>query len=205
MWRSLLYPTDENGIITHFDVEYSSILTGTAIANVPANELYVELSGLEEYTEYSVRVAAATSVGTGPFSSAQTVTTLEDGVLNLSQYLITVVKKCFSLSTVPSAPPATVVAISLTQSSMQVAWAEVPEIHRNGIITMYEIEYWQKGNESNRNNLSVNSDVFLHVLDTLEDFQTYAVRVRAYTVFGPGPFSEPSEARPNQDRKSLCS
>ena len=205
MWRSLLYPTDENGMITHFDVEYSSILTGPAITSVPANELYVELSGLEEYTEYSVGVAAATSVGTGPFSSAQTVTTLEDGMLYLSQYLMTVVKKCSLLSTVPSGSPATVVAVSLTQSSMQVAWAEVPEIHRNGIITMYEIEYWQKGDESNRNNLSVNSDVFLLVLDTLEDFQTYVVRVRAYTVFGPGLFSEPSEARPDQDRKPLSS
>ena len=84
MWRSLLHLIDENGIITHFDVKYSSILTGTTIANVPANHLYVELGGLEEYTEYSVRVAAATSVGTGPFSSAQTVTTLEDGMLSVS-------------------------------------------------------------------------------------------------------------------------
>ena len=118
---------------------------------------------------------------------------------------MTLCKNCSSLYIVPSAPPATVVAVSLTQSSMQVAWGEVPEIHRNGIITMYEIEYWQKGDESNRNNLSVNSDVFLHVLDTLEDFQTYVVRVRAYTVLGPGPFSEPSEARPDQDGEPLSS
>jgi len=39
----------------------------------------VELEGLEEYVEYSVRVRAYTSVGPGPFSVAMVSRTLEDG------------------------------------------------------------------------------------------------------------------------------
>ena len=39
----------------------------------------VELEGLEEYVEYSVRVWAYTSVGPGPFSVAVMNTTQEDG------------------------------------------------------------------------------------------------------------------------------
>ena len=39
----------------------------------------VELEGLEEYVEYSVRIRGYTSVGPGPFSVAIMNTTLEDG------------------------------------------------------------------------------------------------------------------------------
>ena len=36
-------------------------------------------TGLEEFREYSVAVSALTDSGPGPFSSLQSVTTLEDG------------------------------------------------------------------------------------------------------------------------------
>ena len=99
---------------------------------------------------------------------------------------------------VPSSPPATVVAVSISPSTIQVAWDEVPERDRNGIITMYEIQYWKSGNQANRNNVTVGTDDLLHELEMLEDFQSYFIRVRAYTVVGAGPYSEPVTAQADQ-------
>lgn len=67
-------------------------------------------------------------------------------------------------------------------------WDEVPAIHRNGIITLYEIEYSQTG-ESEKNNVTVEGDQQVLNLSMLEDFGTYRIRVRAYTSVGPGPYS----------------
>ena len=38
----------------------------------------IELVGLEEHTQYSIRVAAYTSVGAGPFSESVVATTEQD-------------------------------------------------------------------------------------------------------------------------------
>ena len=79
------------------------------------------------------------------------------------------------------------------------AWDEVPELDRNGIITMYEIEYWKMGDQDNSNNVTVGPAVFIFVLNGLEDFQIYVVHVRAYTMVGAGPYSEPVTAEPEQN------
>ena len=66
-WNPIPNPIDENGVITHYTVEYISVFSSD-IATVPADELSVEVTGLEEFTQYTIRVAAATSVGVGPYS-----------------------------------------------------------------------------------------------------------------------------------------
>ena len=98
----------------------------------------------------------------------------------------------------PSSPPATVVAISTSNTTIQVAWDEVPERDRNGIITMYEIQYWQSGGRDN-GSINVTVGPNLYNLNMLESSQTYSVQVRAYTVVGAGPYSEPKEAKPDQE------
>ena len=80
----------------------------------------------------------------------------------------------------------------------------MPERDRNGIITMYEIEYWKSGDQASRENVTLDSDVFLDELTMLEDFQTYIIRVRAYTVIGAGPYSEPKTAEPQQNGMISC-
>jgi hypothetical protein len=177
-WEPLSSPSDENGIIIGFELEYSSVYS---TQQQFIFDLMIVLVGLEEHTQYSIRVAAFTSVGAGPFSESVVATTEQDE---------------------PSSPPATVVAVSLSQSTIQVAWDEVPERDRNGIITMYEIEYWKSGDQASRDNVTLDSDVFLDELTMLEDFQTYIIRVRAYTVVGPGPYSEPKTAEPQQNAPS---
>jgi len=74
---------DRNGIITQYDVEFSqSTFNETSTSNLTTtngSQLMVELQGLEENVEYSVRVRAYTSVGPGPFSAAVVSRTPEDG------------------------------------------------------------------------------------------------------------------------------
>ena len=71
----------QNGILTYYDIEYSQ----PTIPQLPMTEIVsadnfsILLTDLEKFTEYSVRVRASTSVGTGPYSPPQNETTLEDG------------------------------------------------------------------------------------------------------------------------------
>ena len=74
---------DQNGIITQYEVEYNqSTFSGATMYNtttVDSSTLMVDLTGLEEYVEYSIRVRAYTSAGAGPYSDTVNVTTSEDG------------------------------------------------------------------------------------------------------------------------------
>ena len=74
---------DRNGIITQYEVEFNqSTFNEISTSNLTTTngpQLTMELEGLEEYVEYSVRVRAFTSVGPGPFSVAVVNRTLEDG------------------------------------------------------------------------------------------------------------------------------
>ena len=74
---------DRNGIITQYEVEFNQStfneISTSNLTTINGSQLMVELEGLEEYVEYSVRVRAYTSVGPGPFSVAMVSRTLEDG------------------------------------------------------------------------------------------------------------------------------
>ena len=74
---------DRNGIITQYEVEFNQStfneISTSNLTTTNGSQLMVELEGLEEYVEYSVRVRAYTSVGPGLFSVAVVKRTLEDG------------------------------------------------------------------------------------------------------------------------------
>jgi len=74
---------DRNGIITQYEVEFNQStfneISTSNLTTTNAPQLMVELEGLEEFVEYTVRVRAYTSVGPGPFSVAVMNRTLEDG------------------------------------------------------------------------------------------------------------------------------
>ena len=77
---------DRNGIITQYEVEFSQStfneISTSNLTTTNGSQLMVELEGLEENMEYSVRVRAYTSVGPGPFSAAVVSRTPEDGEWN---------------------------------------------------------------------------------------------------------------------------
>ena len=73
---------DQNGVITRYEVEYNqttfSEVSMYNTTTVNSTTLMMDLTGLEEYVEYSIRVRAYTSVGAGPYSNVVMETTQED-------------------------------------------------------------------------------------------------------------------------------
>ena len=72
----------QNGVITEYEVEYNqttfSEVSMYNITTVNSTTLMVDLTGLEEYVLYSIRVRAYTSAGAGPYSDVVMERTQED-------------------------------------------------------------------------------------------------------------------------------
>ena len=76
-WKIVPCP-DQRGPITGYRLRYSN---NTFIANIEGNEQNDRqhvLTGLTPFISYSVQVAAVNAGGTGPYSTALTVETLQD-------------------------------------------------------------------------------------------------------------------------------
>ena len=82
LWNPVLV-TDRNGVITQYEVEYNqttfSEVSMYNTTTVNSTTLMVDLTGLEEYVVYSIRVRAYTSVGAGPYSDVVMERTQQDG------------------------------------------------------------------------------------------------------------------------------
>ena len=72
---------DENGIIIIYEIQFVPLqFTETLMPDsINTTNLFIEITGLQEYVEYNISVRAYTSVGPGPFSAAVTNQTFEDG------------------------------------------------------------------------------------------------------------------------------
>ena len=94
---------------------------------------------------------------------------------------------------------------SLSSTTIEVTWAEVPTSDRNGLIILYEIQYeplGEPGGTPDRPARRTTNTTELSVLLTdLNPFMTYAISVRAYTGVGHGPYSDIMFERTEQDGK----
>ena len=79
-WGDVPQP-DQNGIIRFYTVTYTALEPNgtTKTQFVPAPTTQATLTGLNEYTNYSITVFASTSKGRGNISEAIIVITDEDG------------------------------------------------------------------------------------------------------------------------------
>ena len=68
---------DQNGVLTSFSIEYFGVDRDTTTRNitVPASQLSLNITQLNEDTTYMIRIRASTVVGFGPFSDFITATT----------------------------------------------------------------------------------------------------------------------------------
>ena len=78
-------PIDQNGVITMYEVLYEPLETfNRAIMSntttVDGTATAVNLTGLEEYVNYTISVRAYTSAGEGPYSTEIIESTAEDGI-----------------------------------------------------------------------------------------------------------------------------
>lgn len=71
---------DQNGLLTYYEVKFlQNQFHSIPNITVESSDLSLSYSDLEEHTQYAVVLAAATSIGLGPFSSAIYFITNEDG------------------------------------------------------------------------------------------------------------------------------
>ena len=109
-----------------------------------------------------------------------------------------------SLPTVPASPPQNVTAMVESSTTIRVLWEEVPAIDRNGVITMYEVQYEPLETFGGQISIStVNTSMLSINLTDLQEFVDYTISVRAYTSAGPGPYSDPVTEMTDTDCK-LC-
>lgn len=79
---------DRNGQIVYFILVLKDIQFNTSDVTANTSSLGYIFTGLHEYTQYTLEVAAATSAGLGPFSFPTTFVTDENGkMLHLSGYI----------------------------------------------------------------------------------------------------------------------
>ena len=72
----------QNGIITHYSLSVSVSESRQRFDVIIDGETVVTLRDLHPYYEYNYIIAAATSVGTGPFSERNSIRMPQDGICN---------------------------------------------------------------------------------------------------------------------------
>ena len=70
---------DQNGIITQYEVMYEPSDGQTATQSMTTLNTSILLNNIQEYANYNITARAYTSLGEGPFSTAVTIKSLENG------------------------------------------------------------------------------------------------------------------------------
>ena len=96
-----------------------------------------------------------------------------------------------SLIALPSAPngaPQNPTALTVSFTSIQVKWEQVPVVFQNGDIIRYEIRVYPAKFQATFN-VSVLSPSLNMVIGGLEEYVDYTFAIRAYTTVGAAPLS----------------
>ena len=93
-------------------------------------------------------------------------------------------------------------ATAESSTSILVTWEDVPDIDQNGVVTGYQVEYSQSTFGNTTQYVPV-GDVRSVQLPELEEYVVYTLRVRASTIAGYGPYSQPITERTLEDGKIL--
>ena len=103
----------------------------------------------------------------------------------------------------PSAPPKDLILKDTTSTSLLVAWDEVPDQDKNGIIISYTVGYRAVTTSLLENTTTVCAPKREANLTDLIKNMNYSVRVLASTVKGNGNYSKPKFWETNQDGKCI--
>lgn len=96
----------------------------------------------------------------------------------------------------PSGPPENTSVEVLDSTRVKVQWQPVPEESRRGIITKYVISYTAE-KETEPKEVPVPAPRQEWIVDGLRQSTTYSFQVRAETVKGAGPKSNPQTVTTN--------
>ena len=106
-------------------------------------------------------------------------------------------------STEPAASPENVQATNISSTAIMVTWEAVPAIDRNGIIINYEVHFQPLQFTGELATDTINTTELSANITGLDKYVEYNISVRAYTIIGPGPYSDPVTERTLEDRKFI--
>ncbi|XP_061185116.1 protogenin-like [Saccostrea echinata] len=156
-------PHWEQGI-SYYTVRYHISNDDRKIMYERSDSQNYTLQDLTPYTTYTISVRSHSPQTTGPFSTPQDITTLED---------------------VPS-PPEDVTLYPLSEDEVQLMWN--PPIKKNGVIVFYIIQYHQHQNDPDFlwSSIHSNGTMTQAVVKDLTS-TVYFFKLRACTTAGQGP------------------
>ena len=174
----------QNGPILYYNLIVSDLVFGLDDIDIIVTSLSYTVNGLEEYNNYSLIIAAATVVGTGPYSNPVIFTTQQDSksVLTVEMYLTIIA--LFSL--VPSAAPTFVTGDVQSSSVVVFTWLDPPSIDQNGIIQYYLVKVHEIETGILWTFFAVDQDISI---GSLHPYYYYDCTVAAHTIVGTGPYS----------------
>eukprot|EP00794_Sanderia_malayensis_P017493 gene17493-19243_t len=144
---------------------------------------FLQVTGLEEYVSYNVKIRAKNSVYWGPYSSHSTVRTDED---------------------IPSAPPTSLSIQAASSTSVLVNWGDVLANDRNGIIINYKLNI-SLGNSMAQQFATINVGTNKQrIVGGLHFWTFYTVQVAAVTSKGIGPYSPAKTSRTSEHQPSVA-
>ncbi|KAG8183435.1 hypothetical protein JTE90_023191 [Oedothorax gibbosus] len=155
------------GIIHYYVLQCNNTVTG-AQRNMKPGDTSTAVTGLDPYTEYSVRVSAVTSAGQGNWSETRIFRTAS-GIPGL---------------------PENVRHLNVTNSTIELRW-ESPKQFK-GPITLYSI-LWT--NTLSRQRRLLNSNGMKYLIRGLDADVGYSIVVRARTETGHGNWTDPINVR----------
>ncbi|KAI6661817.1 Phosphatidylinositol phosphatase PTPRQ-like isoform X2 [Oopsacas minuta] len=165
-WDNLL-KSEENGIILNYVITAEGQSHDKRVYERTANSTArcYTCNNLQEANEYRISMTAENSAGTSPSSPVIVVITEED---------------------IPSAAPINIFGIG-NQNVIVLLWAPPLLSDQNGIIIKYEICYF--GMIIDKTKYHIQSTAASAIISGLDEGETYHIKVRAYTLKGPGPYS----------------
>ena len=89
----------------------------------------------------------------------------------------------------PTAPPGKVFVKAVSPSRLLVFWSSVPEQHRHGNISQYNVHVSLANKQNNSFSVSVSGSIQSHV-DNLQVYTLYVISVSAVNNVGEGPKSK---------------
>ena len=185
-----------NGVITHYVVKI--IETDTLVTH-PILTVFsppLMLSDLHPYYTYQVQVAAATSIGVGPFTQLLAFRMDEAGIYMCKSLYF--VNSCYIFPIqAPSSPPHNVTVEPASSTAILISW-EPPAIKdQNGRIRSYNIIVSDAVTQT-QTMYTVGSEHNQFLVDMLHPHRSYESSVAATTV-ATGVYSHPVLATTNQD------
>ena len=176
---------DRNGIIRQYHINVTEVNTRRQF-QVVSTTTSISISSLHPDYTYQWTVAAFT-IGLGPFSTSETISTPEDGGLMTEFYdLLHSFISCIDI-TVPTGAPQMLTVAETDVTNISLTWQPPLLEDRNGIIQGYIVRVLSISGAPDTREITT---TYMNItITSLTPYTVYECVVSAYTAVGTGPSS----------------